>query len=265
MGVSATKRTGTTRQRWASRLFGLVSCALVVAQSAGHTVASEPHPASKDSHWDGLFGKTIVVDAGHGGKDTGARAPDGSTEKGLNLAIANRLARDLREAGAVVVMTRTEDVDLATDADERNRHRHMGDLQGRLRVVRKQPIDGFVSIHCNADPSPIWHGAQVLYFSRNPAGKELAETLTEAFRKNGMNGVRSVQSNRTLYLLKRIPEPAALVEVGFVTNPTELHRLQTESYQELIAFSVYTGFIRYFEGASHREFAQESGSTTQIG
>jgi N-acetylmuramoyl-L-alanine amidase len=263
--VSATKRTGSTLQRWSSRLFGLVSCALVVAQSACHVVSAQPLAVSKGNNWNGLFGKTIVVDAGHGGKDTGARASDGSTEKSLNLAIAKRLATDLREAGAFVVMTRTEDVDLASDADERRRHRHMGDLQGRLRVVRKQSIDGFVSIHCNADPSPTWYGAQVLYFSRNPKGKELAETVTEAFRTNGMHGVRSVQSNQTLYLLKRIPEPAVLVEVGFITHPTELHRLQTARYQELIAFSVYTGLIRYFEGASHHEVAPENGSAHRVG
>jgi N-acetylmuramoyl-L-alanine amidase len=198
----------------------------------------------------GLAGKTIVVDAGHGGSDSGARGVSSVQEKKITLAVAHKLTNYLHEAGATVVMTRSTDKDLATEDDRMRKRRHMGDLKGRLDVVTKQPIDAFVSVHCNAAPSPAWHGAQVLYLRTNDDGKQLATLMQQAFQQTLLSTKRSIQSNQTLYLLKRIEGPAVLAEIGFITNPEEAHWLQKESYQDKVALTMYVALNRYFEGQS---------------
>ncbi|WP_236025930.1 N-acetylmuramoyl-L-alanine amidase [Alicyclobacillus suci] len=196
----------------------------------------------------GLIGKVIVVDAGHGGKDSGARGVAGVHEKEITLAVAHRLTWYLQEAGATVVTTRMTDTDLASDEDERNRRRHLGDLRGRFEVTKRQKIDAFVSIHCNAAPSPAWHGAQVLYLKDNEHAKQLATVMQQTFQETLLPTKRSIQSNRTLYLLKRIDGPTVLAEIGFITNPNEAHWLQQPSYQDKVALAMYIALRRYYDG-----------------
>ncbi|WAH37422.1 N-acetylmuramoyl-L-alanine amidase [Alicyclobacillus dauci] len=193
-----------------------------------------------------LYGRTIVVDAGHGGRDSGARGIGGVQEKDINLSVAQALVRYLHEAGATVITTRTTDTDLATESDRLQKRRHLGDLKGRLGVVREQPIDAFVSIHCNAAPSPDWCGAQVLYLHKNDDGQRLAKTMQETFQETLLPTRRSIQSNRTLYLLKRVKGPTILAEIGFITNPTEASWLQRPVYQDKVAFAMYLALTRYF-------------------
>ncbi|MFB5192234.1 N-acetylmuramoyl-L-alanine amidase [Alicyclobacillus fastidiosus] len=198
----------------------------------------------------GLAGKVIVIDAGHGGHDSGARGVDDVHEKEITLAVAKRLTTYLHEAGATVITTRFTDTDLATDEDRRNRRRHMGDLRGRLSIVRNQSIDAFVSIHCNAAPSPNWHGAQVLYLKDNDHAKQLATVMQETFHDTLLPTKRSIQSNETLYLLKRIKGPSVLAEIGFITNPNEASWLQRPAYQEKVALAMYVSLHRYYDEVS---------------
>lgn len=211
---------------------------------------AESHSVKEETKPTGIAGKTIVIDPGHGGSDSGARGVNGLQEKEITLAVSRRLTAYLQQAGAHVVMTRTSDVDLATDEDRTRRRRHIGDLQGRLQVVRKQHVDAFVSIHCNAAPSPNWHGAQVLYFRNNVEGKTLATILQETYGRELLTTNRAIQSNRTLYLLKRIEGPTVLAEIGFITNPTEAAAMRTPAYQERIAFATYQALVRYFSDPS---------------
>lgn len=207
----------------------------------------------EDSLATGLTGKTIVVDAGHGGVDSGARGILGMQEKDITLSVAAMLMNDLHQAGAKVVMTRHGDTDLATDADRKERRRHMGDLRGRLGIVRKQHIDAFVSVHCNAAPSSSWRGAQVLYLRDNEEAKALANIMQKAFARDLLPTNRSIQSNKTLYLLKRVDGPSVLAEIGFITNPAEAQSLKTKSYQEKIAYSMYTALVEYFSDPKHAQ------------
>lgn len=209
---------------------------------------ASPSPATKPA--DSLFGKTIVVDAGHGGRDSGARGINDLQEKDITLKIALRLTRYLQEAGATVVMTRVTDTDLATESDRLRKRRHLGDLKGRMNVVRKQPVDAFVSVHCNAAPSPDWHGAQVLYLRDNDDAKRLATLMQQSFQENLLPTKRSIQSNRTLYLLKRVKGPAVLAEIGFITSPQEASSLRTPAYQDKAALAMYAALIRYFEAGN---------------
>lgn len=206
----------------------------------------------------GIEGKVIVVDAGHGGIDSGACGVGGIEEKDITLAVAQKLARYLQQGGAMVIMTRTTDTDLATDRDRAMKQRHLGDLRGRLNVVRRQRVDAFVSIHCNSAPSPDWRGAQVLYLQTNPHAKQLATVMQEAFRAELLPTKRDVQSNRTLFLLKRIEGPTVLAEIGFLSNPEEAQALSTEQYQERVAFAMYQALVRYFSDPSASEVPGEA-------
>jgi len=204
-------------------------------------------PNGVSAHENGIQGKVIVVDAGHGGPDGGARGVLGLEEKQITLAVANQLSQLLREAGAIVIQTRDVDRDLATDEDRMKKKRHQGDLRGRLGVARRTTIDGFVSVHCNASPSPLWYGAHVLYFRDNAEGEELAKTMQAAFREHLLPTKRDIEPNESLFLLKRIKGPAVLAEIGFITNPVEAKALTTPEYQQKVAFTMYVSLLNYFE------------------
>lgn len=194
----------------------------------------------------GLVGRAIVLDAGHGGPDGGARGVHGMPEKAITLAISRYTADLLRQSGAVVYQTRVEDTDLATPEDRRQRRRHKGDLKGRLHRIRSRRPDAVVIIHCNADPSPKWSGAQTLYMTGNDEGKALAQVMQQVFRSQLLPTTREADDMNTLYLLKRVPGPVVLAEVGFVSNPHEATWLATPAYQKRIAACIQVSLLQYF-------------------
>lgn len=238
-----------------AQMFGMVGCltatvmlfsVVIPIRTAEASTESSSHIVQTNAPSSGLFRKTVVVDAGHGGVDSGARGIEGLQEKDITLAVTMRLTHYLQQAGAVVVLTRQTDTDLSTASDKANKHRHMGDLRGRFGVVRSRPIDAFISIHCNATNSPDWHGSQVLYLKGNAQGKTLATMMQSAFRVQLLPTKRAIQSNQTLYLLKRVKGPTVLAEIGFITNPMEARYLHTAAYQDRVAFAMYTAIVAYF-------------------
>ncbi len=240
-------------------LVGATSLAVPARDAQAAWFRPLQHKVNAGVQATGIQGKVIVVDAGHGGRDSGARGVGGIEEKDITLAVALKLARYLQQGGAVVVMTRTADTDLATERDRAMKQRHLGDLRGRLNVVRRQRVDAFVSIHCNSAPSPDWRGAQVLYLKTNPHAKQLATVMQEAFRAELLPTHRDVQSNRTLFLLKRIQGPTVLAEIGFISNPEEARALATEAYQERVAFAMYQALVRYFSDPALAQVPPDGG------
>lgn len=224
--------------------FGTVNQPILNAFAS--TTANRYQVTSEQSKVHPLFRKTILLDAGHGGPDSGARGDKEIQEKHITLSVTMRLVRYLQEAGAVVITTRNMDKDLATDSDRVNRRRHLGDLRGRWKVAQRQPIDAMVSIHCNAASSPSWRGAETLYYDGNEEGEKLAHLMQQSFSSNVLPTRRSIQSNRNLYLLKRVEGPTVLAEIGFITNPEEAHYLQTGKYQDRVALAMYVALTKYF-------------------
>jgi N-acetylmuramoyl-L-alanine amidase len=204
--------------------------------SGGTVHAAEP----------GLVGRTIVIDAGHGGPDGGAEGVNGQLEKTVTLAVALKVAEFLREAGADVHLTRTNDDDFASDEDTARRRRHQSDLRNRTRFVQSHDPDAFVSIHCNSAPSPAWRGAQTIYMEGNEEGERLAEIMQDHFRQQLLPTRREAEDMSTLYLLKRIEGPAVLAEIGFLSNPEEAAHLVQSAYQEAVALAIYTALLEYF-------------------
>lgn len=238
-------------------IFSALGCAVAWSMMAStfsppeafaSTAATESSPAVPANKT--LAGKVIVVDAGHGGPDSGARSADGVYEKAITLAIAHKLVHYLQQGGAYVYMTRETDRDLATEADRAARRRHQGDLRNRVRFTRSKHPDMVLSVHCNAIPSVAWSGATTIYMKGNEDGKRLATLIQDEFKQNLLPTHRSIDDMDSLYLLKRIDGPVALAEVGFLSNPREATSLQSAAYQDKIAACMYIAAVRYFAGTS---------------
>ncbi|WP_082083744.1 N-acetylmuramoyl-L-alanine amidase CwlD [Paenibacillus beijingensis] len=196
-----------------------------------------------------LSGKTIVLDAGHGGVDGGAVSREGYIEKDLNLAIALHLRDYLQQAGAVVYMTREGDYDLAGSGTTGYSKRKTEDLLQRVQFVKDRGASMVVSIHMNSIPSSKWSGAQTFYYPSYPDNASLAALIQSEITRNLENTKRVASTVNTVYLLKALESvPSALVEVGFLSNPGEAQLLADAEYQKKVAASIYQGILRYSSG-----------------
>ncbi|NEW09628.1 N-acetylmuramoyl-L-alanine amidase CwlD [Paenibacillus sp. SYP-B3998] len=227
----------------------LVLSALLVALVV--FIYSYELPASKTwSDWTlPLSGKTIVLDAGHGGPDGGASSKEGVTEKEINLAITLQLRDYLQQAGALVVMTRETDKDLANSGTKGYSKRKTEDLHNRADLTNEKNADLFLSVHLNSIPSQKWRGAQTFYYANNPNNSNLASLIQYELKRNLENTDRVAKpADKTVYLLKTLKMPSALVEVGFLSNPEEARLLANDKYQKKVAASIYQGILRYYAG-----------------
>jgi N-acetylmuramoyl-L-alanine amidase len=105
-----------------------------------------------------------------------------------------------------------------------------------------------VSIHMNSIPSPRWSGAQTFYFPNHQDNQLLANLIQDEIKQNLQNTNRVVKTVNTVFLLKALKIPNALVEVGFLSNPQEAELLAKEGYQKKVAAAIYTGLLRYYSG-----------------
>jgi N-acetylmuramoyl-L-alanine amidase len=187
--------------------------------------------------------RVIVLDPGHGGFDGGARGLGGVEEKEIVLAVAKYLAEYLEQVGARVFLTRDEDEELAEDKVE--------DLDARIKLAEEVAADLFLSIHANSFPSPYEYGAQCFYCHNHPGSKNLAReiqgALVEGIDVLGYN-YREVQMAE-YYILRNLEIPAALIEIGFLSNPREEALLRQGAYQKRLAWCIFIGVVRYFSGS----------------
>lgn len=185
----------------------------------------------------------IVVDAGHGGVDSGMEGIGGIREKEINLAVARKLRDALEQKGCRVVMTREEDRELSEEEDGA---RHAQDLQNRCRIIEEAEPDLAVSIHQNSYPDPSVSGPQVFYYRTSEAGRMLAETLQETLnRELPVEKGREARGNDSYYLLRRTEGTVVIVECGFLTNEREAALLQEADYQQKTADAICSGILRY--------------------
>lgn len=207
------------------------------------------HDFSKYSSWKTwnlpLSGKIILLDAGHGGPDGGAGTGE-TLEKDIALSITHKVRDYLQEQGALVIMTREKDEDLAAPDTRGYSRRKVEDLKKRLKMINNTDNDLFVSIHLNAIPSSRWSGAQTFYAPQHKENARAAKFIQEELRRNLENTNRKAKPINQVFILKYAEKPGVLVEVGFLSNPTEKNMLKTESYQEKVAASINNGILRYF-------------------
>lgn len=192
-----------------------------------------------------LSGKVIALDAGHGGADGGAVSREGLIEKDINLAVSLYLRDYLQQAGAIVVMTREGDYDLALEGTNGYSKRKTEDLKQRVRSIEEKGADLFISVHMNSVPSNRWSGAQTFYYPNHKDNKAIAEFVQSELKTTLENTDRVAKTVNTVYLLKALKIPAVLVEVGFLSHPQESALLGNDVYQRKVATSIYRGILRY--------------------
>ena len=195
-------------------------------------VAREPLPTPE--RW------YIILDAGHGGFDAGATGTDtGVKESDLNLKVALLVQTALEEAGARVLMTRT---DAGALADTKR-----ADMSRRAALLLSEGADAAVSIHMNKFSDRRVRGPMAYYQAGADAGQALAtsviDSLTEALE------LRPRLPNPGNNFVTRVPIcPAVLVECGFLSHPDEERLLQDERYQKTIADAIACGVMAFLEG-----------------
>jgi N-acetylmuramoyl-L-alanine amidase len=199
--------------------------------------------------WDSwnlpLSGKIIYLDPGHGGLDGGAGDQD-ALEKEIALSISLKLRDFLQEQGALVLMTRETDKDLADSDIKGYSRRKVDDLKNRLATINDSDADLYLSIHLNSIPSPQWSGAQTFYSPHLIENRRVATFIQDELIKSLENTDRQAKLMQNVYIVKNAKKPGALVEVGFLSNSQERQNLKTKKYQEKVSFSIYKGIMRYF-------------------
>lgn len=219
----------------------------------------------------GLKVKRVIIDAGHGGHDTGAIGPTGLREKDVALAIAQKLEATLEARGVDALLTRDADAFVALEDRTRFANLHRGDL--------------FVSIHCNAHKSPKLRGIEtytlnvtsdryaIKLAARENAASErtlsdlqfiLADLAAKSNTGDSRRLARATQgsliaahgagANRPrdlgikqalFYVLLGAKMPAILVETGFITHPQDEKRLSDAEYQATLAGALADGIGRF--------------------
>lgn len=208
-------------------------------------------PSAKTwSYWTlPLSGKVIALDPGHGGPDGGASSREGLVEKDITLDISLYLRDFLQEAGALVIMTRETDMDLASPGTKGLSKRKTEDLLKRAHIIESRKADMLVTVHLNSIPSAKWRGAQTFYYSGGQAqSKPLALSIQNELKNQLQNTDRGVQTADSVYLLKTLPIPSVLVEVGFLSNPEEARLMGQDDYQKKVAASIYQGILKHYSG-----------------
>lgn len=196
--------------------------------------------------------QVIILDAGHGGFDGGAVAPDGTVEKDINLKIALTLQELLKQGGYEVIMTRESDVSTDDVETDKIATRKKSDLKNRLGLMKDNPQAVFVSIHLNKFTTSAANGSQVFY----SAGREESKVLGDCIQKSIVKLLQpentrvNKQATSSTYLLYNATVPAVLVECGFLSNSAELKRLKDEEYQKKMAFSIFCGIVSFYSDNS---------------
>ena len=173
-------------------------------------------------------GLHIVLDAGHGGIDGGTQTGD-VIEKDVNLAVTQKVAALLREAGATVTMIRETD--------------EYVDLADRSYKGNQTNANLFLSLHCNYYEGDTSIDGLEIYFHRNSeTSKQLAETVTQLLKDTETIKVRDT-SQQNMQVLRNSSIPAIMVEMGFLSNPEECANLSDDLYQEFLARLLTTSVV----------------------
>ena len=198
---------------------------------------------------------TLLIDPGHGGADGGAVSPGGVHESDVNLEIALRLEAIAALYGIPAEMTRRRgDLDYPPEADT-IREKKVADTRARVELIQATPYAVVISIHQNTYPGANVAGPQVLFADTAASGdfaKAMQEALTGALQLERSRV--PVRVPRDVYIMNHIDCPAILVECGFLSNPGEVDKLLSDSYQMKLAAAMFSGFIQAREGLEARYF-----------
>lgn len=187
-------------------------------------------------------GITIVIDAGHGGRDGGSVGVSGTIEKEINLDYSLALKEKLEKAGYRVVLTRKNDDGLYSPL---SKNKKLSDMQARFRIIKKANPNLVVSIHMNSFRDKSAHGATTYYRE----GDEASQTIGNLIQKSLYTYVDAPTLNSKVgdyYILNCSYFTAVLVECGFISNPQEEAQLNTKEYKNKLTDAICNGIMLYF-------------------
>ena len=190
---------------------------------------------------------TVVVDAGHGGRDSGAYRRYGPPEKTVTLDVATRLSRKLRESQFNVVMTRTDDVFVPLDT--------------RVDIENSTPNSVFVSIHFNDSRRRGVKGFETYY--QSPYAAELAQNIQNRLCsiKDAVNrGVHTADYR----VVRKAVYPAVLVECGYLSNRSEGHEARNGDYRELLADKIAQAIVEQRHGSGAYRAAETATVANEV-
>lgn len=251
--------------------------------SATPVSSRSPEPTSSQTFTPSREKPLIILDAGHGGEDPGARGANGTYEKTIVLAVALELRRQLEATGRYrVKMTRDSDVFIP--------------LRGRVNYARKAKGDLFISLHADSIRDSQVTGASIYTLSDVASDKEaqkladrenksdliagvdlshqeedvtnilldlaardtmnqsrfLAKNVVGSFRRNDIRTLENAQRSAGFAVLKALDIPSILIEMGYLTNRNEVERLSSPDHRRRIASAILGAVDTYFQKTSAR-------------
>lgn len=185
-----------------------------------------------------LYDRILVVDAGHGGNDIGTYSRDMRYyEKDINLSVVKRLKKLLDKEDIKVYYTRLSDEKVY--------------LNPRIDLANELKAGLLVSIHCNSSDSSSARGCEVLYGTKNQKkldfdSKDLAGLCLKSMTGDGNPLNRGLVLNNDIYIIGKSKVPVALIEMGFMSNETDLEFIIKKENQEKMAESIYQAVLEAF-------------------
>ena len=185
---------------------------------------------------------SIIIDAGHGGKDGGAVGSTGVSESYLNLQYAKELQTLCEDAGFKVIMTRSDMNGLYSPLASNKKR---SEMEKREKIINSADGKLVVSIHMNSYPLSSLYGAQVFYKKDNESGKNFAQSVQSNLKKESLN-TRGEASVGDYYVLNCTDKPAILVECGFLSNVEEELKLCSDEYRKNFCESLFRGVLDFY-------------------
>ncbi|MBP5166069.1 MAG: N-acetylmuramoyl-L-alanine amidase [Oscillospiraceae bacterium] len=192
-----------------------------------------------------LSGQCCIIDAGHGGEDGGAVAPDGTLESELNLSISLKLDALMGLFGADTVLTRSSEVIDYPAGAQTVRERKNADQVRRVELIASRENAVLISIHQNnfGDSRP--SGAQVLYNKHSGSAELAARAHHFLGMIDGQKMRSSAEISEDIFLMRSAECPAILVECGFLSNGEDLSKLESDEYRTKLALALCAAYINY--------------------
>lgn len=177
----------------------------------------------------------------------GACSRKGVEEADINLNIALKLQNLLEQAGSTVILTRSDENGIYDLDKVTLREKKVSDIKNRVKIANNSEADIFVSIHLNKISDDRYWGWQTFFKKDDETSQKLAKCI-----QAGLNETIQKQNTReslkieNIYIVNNVNIPLTIVECGFLSNEVEENLLQTEEYQNTIAWGIYVGIMNYF-------------------
>lgn len=210
-------------------------CILIIGSAVGVFYAVKTASLSKLKY-------TIVLDAGHGGRDGGSVGVNGTIEKEINLEYTLALKEKLTNSGFRVELTRKTDDGLYSLTAP---NKKLSDMSARFSIIQRTNPSLVISIHMNSFSDSSAYGAETYYRANDKASKYCADLIQSSFFTY-LNARNKTSKVGDYYILNCSYYTAVLIECGYISNPTEEAKLNTEEYKNQFVEAVYNGILLYF-------------------